>query len=108
MGKLARKDGLARDNLLSVEILTTTGRALHASADENPDLFWTVRGDGANLGVGCWVRSPSAASRATDMIRDHRETRYGRKDRSCARAKRSSINNIDNSRQPYTRRGRIT
>jgi FAD/FMN-containing dehydrogenase len=51
VGKLARKYGLACDNLLSVEIVTADGRVLHASADENPDLFWAVRGGGANLGV---------------------------------------------------------
>lgn len=51
VGKLARKYGLACDNLLSVEIVTADGRVLRASADENPDLFWAVRGGGANLGV---------------------------------------------------------
>jgi FAD/FMN-containing dehydrogenase len=51
VGKLARKYGLACDNLLSVEIVTADGRVLRASTEENPDLFWAVRGGGANLGV---------------------------------------------------------
>jgi hypothetical protein len=51
MGRLGRKHGLACDNLLSVEVVTAAGRVLKVSADENPDLFWAVRGGGANLGV---------------------------------------------------------
>ena len=51
VGKLARKYGLACDNLLSVEMVTADGRVLKASADENQDLFWAVRGGGGNLGV---------------------------------------------------------
>lgn len=51
VGKLARKYGLACDNLLSVEMVIADGRVLKASADENQDLFWAVRGGGANLGI---------------------------------------------------------
>jgi FAD/FMN-containing dehydrogenase len=51
VGKLARKYGLACDNVLGVEMVTADGRVLKASADENQDLFWAVRGGGANLGV---------------------------------------------------------
>lgn len=51
VGKLARMYGLACDNLLSVEMVTAAGRPLRASPDENPDLFWAVRGGGANLGI---------------------------------------------------------
>jgi FAD/FMN-containing dehydrogenase len=50
-GWLASKHGLACDNVLSVDIVTAEGKLLHASADENPDLFWGVRGAGANLGI---------------------------------------------------------
>jgi FAD/FMN-containing dehydrogenase len=45
------KHGLACDNLLSVDIVTADGRLRLASADEHPDLFWAVRGGGANVGV---------------------------------------------------------
>jgi len=50
-GRLARRFGLALDNVKGVDIVTADGRLLHASADENPDLFWGVRGGGGNFGV---------------------------------------------------------
>ena len=50
-GWLQGKYGMACDNLLSVEIVTADGRLLTASASENEDLFWGVRGGGGNLGV---------------------------------------------------------
>jgi len=51
VGRLARKYGLACDNLLSVDLVTADGRVVRTSATENPDLFWGVRGAGANFGV---------------------------------------------------------
>jgi hypothetical protein len=50
-GRLARKYGLALDNVKGVDIVTADGKLRHASADENPDLFWAVRGGGGNFGV---------------------------------------------------------
>ena len=50
-GRLARRFGLALDNVKAADIVTADGRLLHASADENPDLYWGVRGGGGNFGI---------------------------------------------------------
>jgi FAD/FMN-containing dehydrogenase len=51
VGWLARKYGLACDNLLSVDIVTADGQFLEASDKENEDLFWGIRGGGGNFGI---------------------------------------------------------
>jgi FAD/FMN-containing dehydrogenase len=51
IGLLARRFGLASDNLLAVEIVTADGQLRTASATEHSDLFWAVRGGGGNFGV---------------------------------------------------------
>jgi FAD/FMN-containing dehydrogenase len=51
LGWLMSKHGLALDNLLSAEIVTAEGKVVTASAEENRDLFWAVRGGGGNFGV---------------------------------------------------------
>lgn len=48
---LRRKHGLSIDNLISVDIVTSDGELRRASAGENDDLFWAVRGAGSNFGV---------------------------------------------------------
>ena len=50
-GYLAGKYGLACDNLTSVEIVTADWQIRACSAEENPDLFWGLRGAGANFGI---------------------------------------------------------
>jgi FAD/FMN-containing dehydrogenase len=51
MGWLHRALGLVIDNLLSVDLVMADGRLLTASAAENADLFWAVRGGGGNFGM---------------------------------------------------------
>jgi hypothetical protein len=51
MGRLQRKLGLTIDSLRSVDLVTADGRLVHASEDENADLFWGLRGAGANFGI---------------------------------------------------------
>lgn len=51
MGRLQRRFGLTIDNLQSVELVTADGLVVRASAEENQELFWALRGAGANFGV---------------------------------------------------------
>jgi FAD/FMN-containing dehydrogenase len=51
VGRLQRKHGLTIDNLLSVELVTADGTLVRASEDEHADLFWGLRGAGANFGI---------------------------------------------------------
>jgi FAD/FMN-containing dehydrogenase len=50
-GRLARRFGLALDNVKAVDIVTADGKLRHASANENPDLYWGVRGGDGNFGI---------------------------------------------------------
>ena len=50
-GRLNRKYGLTIDHLLGAEIVTADGQVRYVSADNEPDLFWAIRGGGGNFGV---------------------------------------------------------
>jgi FAD/FMN-containing dehydrogenase len=50
-GRIARRFGLALDNVRAVDIITADGELRRASADENAELYWGVRGGGGNFGV---------------------------------------------------------
>jgi FAD/FMN-containing dehydrogenase len=86
VGWLIRKYGMTIDNLLSCQMVTADGKVLSASASENADLFWALRGGGGNFGVvtsfefqahpvstvlGGFLLYPRAA--AVDVIRNFRD-----------------------------------
>jgi FAD/FMN-containing dehydrogenase len=51
IGRLQRKFGLTVDCMVGADVVTANGRLVQASAEENPDLFWALRGGGGNFGV---------------------------------------------------------
>jgi FAD/FMN-containing dehydrogenase len=50
-GWLRRKYGLSSDNIIEAELVTADGSVVRASADENQDLYWAIRGGGGNFGI---------------------------------------------------------
>lgn len=50
-GRLARRFGLSLDNVLELDVVTPDGQLRRAAPDENPDLYWALRGGGGNFGV---------------------------------------------------------
>jgi FAD/FMN-containing dehydrogenase len=86
IGHLTRKYGLTIDNLLEAEVVLADGERVRASADENAELFWALRGGGGNFGVvtsflfrahpvGTVVAGPTfwPIEQAADVMRAYRE-----------------------------------
>ncbi|WP_222914363.1 FAD-binding oxidoreductase [Natrinema sp. SYSU A 869] len=96
-GWLSRSYGLTIDNLRSADIVTADGELLHASEDENEDLFWGIRGGGGNFGIvtsfefDCHKVGPEVLGGpifhpfedATDLLRFHREFTSEAPDELC-------------------------
>ncbi|GAA2611594.1 FAD-binding oxidoreductase [Streptomyces tubercidicus] len=51
LGLLARQFGYAADHVRAVDVVTADGRLRHVTAEHDPDLFWALRGAGANFGA---------------------------------------------------------
>jgi FAD/FMN-containing dehydrogenase len=66
IGWKVRKYGLALDNLVGAELVTADGAVVRASAEENPELFWALRGGGGNFGIV--TAFEFAAHRTTDIF----------------------------------------
>jgi FAD/FMN-containing dehydrogenase len=88
IGHLMRRFGLAVDNLISCDVVTSDGALVRANEHENPDLFWGLRGGGGNFGIvtacefrlhqlcpdihaGMMIWPMSAAGALLGFLRDH-------------------------------------
>ena len=88
VGWLMPKYGLALDNLRAADMVLADGRVVRAAADENPDLFWAIRGGGGNFGIAASLEYDLHAvgptitggvvvhplSRSFDVLRFYRDT----------------------------------
>jgi hypothetical protein len=70
LGWLAAKHGYTCDNLIAADVVTADGNLVRASAEQNADLLWALRGGGGQLRRGHVVRVPVASCRA-DRLRRH-------------------------------------
>ncbi|GAA2079517.1 FAD-binding oxidoreductase [Pseudolysinimonas kribbensis] len=66
IGWKVRRYGLALDSVIAAEVVVADGGLVRASADENPDLFWAIRGGGGNFGIV--VAFDFVAHRTTDVF----------------------------------------
>jgi len=96
-GWIERKHGLTAESMISAELVTADGRILRASADENADLFWGLKGGGGNFGVvtefefrlhpvgpilyAGMIMHPRAAT--TELLRHYRDFMEGAPDEVC-------------------------
>ena len=109
LGWLMPKYGLALDNLRAAEMVMADGSVVRASADENPDLFWAIRGGGGNFGIATSLEYTPAPGRADD----HRRCRGASAAASARRAAvlprhlRVAARRDDAGRRPADRAGWI-
>ena len=76
------KYGLALDNLRSAEIVMADGRVVRASAEENADLFWAIRGGGGNFGIAASLEFNLHHGRADHHRRPRRASAAERRRRA--------------------------
>lgn len=90
VGFLGREHGLTIDRLVAADVVLSDGRIVRASAEENPDLFWALRGAGGNVGIAValefeastigdvgWVQLAFDASDTADFVRRFADTLRG-------------------------------
>ena len=68
---MVRNHGLTIDSLVAADIVTAGGQVLRLSGNENPDLFWAIRGGGGNFGVVThleFIAQPATAARGHDHL----------------------------------------
>lgn len=87
IGWKVRKYGLALDNVVGAEVVTAGGEVMHATAAQNPELFWAIRGGGGNFGIvtasSSWHTRRQTSSSARSPSRHRRRP-------PCSRAGRTT------------------
>ena len=100
IGWKVRKYGLALDNVAAAEVVTANGQVVHASAQENPELFWAIRGGGGNFGIvtalSSWPIRRQTSSTARSPSRHRRRP-------PCCRAGRTTSAPPPKSSHPSSR-----
>ncbi len=109
LGWLMPKYGLALDNLRSAEMVMADGSVRRAAADENPDLFWAIRGGGGNFGIAASLEYALHPVGTDDRRRPRRASAAERAERPAVlpRDLRDAARRDDAGRRPVDRAGRL-